>query len=147
MAGFFRDHMMELIPGDPEALRWFKSRTNDRALRDSLFLYKHHATGKFMLGRWITQRGVFSPLLDLGTDLFAGFSDQVRDDYLKLLHPETKLTVAQALQQAKSNQEAQVEKDSKGSIERRNRLLRDECHVKAVPDTGVVFLPTNVLQG
>ena len=146
MAGYYREKEMELIQGEPECLRWFKARAPNPDFAKGLFLYLHHATGNFMLGRWFTARGVFSPILQIGKDLRADFTQKVRDEYLAMVHPQAGQTVKTAAQKAKDNQDRETEELGPGRIERRAKILRDECHIKA-PDTGSVFLPDKILAG
>jgi len=143
MAGYYRVKEMELIQGTPECLRWFKSRAPNQEFRAALFIYRHHATGNFMLGRWITDRGVFAPLLQIGPDLRSDFNEKVRDEYRALCRPG--LTAAAAGRQAESNQREQDNRLAEGTIERRVRILRDELRIKGVPETGAALLPDSIL--
>ncbi len=145
MVGVWKPDEMKLLPGCPECLRWFRSKASDETFRDTLFVYQHMKSGKFMLGRWLREYHVFLPVMELG--LTPVLNDEIVGKFLSIVHPAREQTAGAAMKQAASNQSRQDEEHDAENREIRAEILRDEYGIKADDRHGGIFLPAGLLAG
>jgi hypothetical protein len=146
MFAYYDAQSMELIPGEPECLKWFKSKSPTEEARKALFLYRSQATGKFMLGAWVMVRGIFNPLLEIGSAL-SDFNQKTISTYLSIMYPQHQQTMQDGLRKAADNHKNAAENFDAERIENRARLLRNEFGIPARRADGTVLLPPEVLAG
>lgn len=145
MVGVWDPNRMQLIQGTPECLRWFRKNATDKTFGECLFLYRVIHKNLFMLGRWLAERSVFLPVMEIGPEPV--LNDEVVARYLSIVRPRPEQTAQVALKQAADNQSRMDEDFRNERAEIKAKLLRDECGIKADPDDGSIFLPADVLAG
>ena len=143
MAAFYTPNTMKVIQGEPPCLKWFRRMAPTEEIRKGLFLYVHQETMNIMLGKWITLRGVFTPLLQIGKEM-SDFTEKTQGEFISIFPKEK--TPRQLAHEAKSNHESETDELRDRQIERRAKLLRDELRIKGVKDNGSVFLPDSILR-
>lgn len=141
MAGVFRDDEMQIIE-HPGCLDYFKSHASDTVLQDSLFVYRHLKSLKFMLARWIGQP-VFLPILELGVEPI--LNDEIVAAYRAYCHPGSVPSAGTALREARDNEIRESEEYEHEHREMRAKLLRDECGIKVPDRDGTAFLPVGAV--
>ena len=143
MVGVWNAECMKLLPGCPECLHWFRSKSSDETFRATLFVYQHMTSKKFMLGRWLREHHVFLPVMELGAE--PKLTEEIVAKFLSIVRPAPEQTAAVALKEASDNQQRQDEDHDAENREIRAQLLRDECGIKTDDRDGRVFVPAHLL--
>lgn len=141
MAGVWDPNQMQMCE-NPGCLAFFKSHAPDATLRDTLFVYRHMKTLKYMLARWIGEP-IFLPILELGAEPI--LTDDIVLRYRQYCHPELGKSVKEAIREAQDNQIRQCEESDDENRRNQARCMRDDFGIK-VPDTdGRAYLPASVV--
>jgi hypothetical protein len=145
MVGVWDPNRMQLVPGTPECLRWFRKNATNKTFGECLFLYRVIHKNLFMLGRWLAEYKVFLPVMEIGAAPV--LNDDVVAEYLAIVRPRPEQTARVAIRQAADNQSRMDEDLRNERADIKAKLLRDECGIKADPEDGSIFLPPDVLAG
>jgi hypothetical protein len=146
MMGFFDAETMELIPGEPEFLRWCRGRAPSEKTKNSLFVYRSRASHRFMLGAWVTERGIFDPLLEIGADLH-NVNKKTTETFLAIMYPNAGRNIKEGLKEAAYNDQVATENLDADREYNRAKILKDEYDISTRGLDGTVMLPAGVLAG
>src|SRR5512136_1036746 len=106
MAGVWDPNQMQLCE-NPGCMAFFRSRAPDDTLRDTMFIYRHMKTMKYLLARWLMEKSVFLPILELGDKPV--LTEEIVAQFIQYCHPEGQKTAVEALREASDNQIRQCE--------------------------------------
>lgn len=142
MAAYYLPKMYEILQGRPACMDFFESRAPE-TMKKRLFMYRHRLSGAFILAAWITNHGVFDPIIQVpGKDVPALDAATV-EKFLQAVHPQGSSDIEKVVLDGIKEQGRQDEEMTQERVGNRAKILRDEFNVRTPVENATVLLPNS----